>query len=123
MGHKLGWTIAMGLGLASTTSVCWSQEKLEVTKLRTESVALLDCNDLSKQPKLFARSEFTKPWTVIEKGAPSGLLKVKVDDQDYCVRPFAVETNKRVGAPECGVLLAAGPRAAATRNLGGECKP
>ena len=52
------------------------------------------------------------------------LLRVKVDGADYCVRLYAVETDKAVSATaECGALVAANqPRSGATRGVGEECK-
>jgi len=100
-----------------------AQEAWKVTKLRTEKVALYDCASGSKKSD-YARKDFTDPWPVLGAPTPGGLLPVRVGGKQYCVRPYAVETNKPVAASsECGAMVAAGqPKSAATRGLGDECK-
>ena len=99
-----------------------AQEAWKVTKLRTEKVALHDCADGRKKTE-YARTDFHDPWPVLAGPTAGGLLPVRVGGKQYCVRPYAVETNKPVSAsPECGAMVAAGqPKSAATRGMGEGC--
>jgi len=107
------------------TSATWADEALKVTKLRTEKIALYDCSDGTKTGE-YARKDFQGTWPIVPSSTspPSGLLRVQVGEQQYCVRAYAVETNKPISAnPECGAIVAmAQPKSAATRGLGGDCK-
>jgi hypothetical protein len=85
------------------------------------SLALLDCNDGSKKGD-FAKSAFRAPWPAGPSKQP-GLLAVQVNGAWYCVRAYAVETNKPVDVKaECGAVVAEKhPKSAATRGIGEEC--
>jgi hypothetical protein len=86
-------------------------------------VALLNCADGTRKGE-FARDRFSEPWPVLSTAA-GGLLEVRVEGEPYCVRAYAVETNRVISASaECGAVVAAKqPKSAATRGLGEECKP
>jgi hypothetical protein len=100
-----------------------AQGASQVTKLRTSKVTLFDCADGSKKKEV-SQSDFKAPWPVTSKPTEAGLLPVKVDGVDYCVRLYAVETDKAITTTsECGALVAANqPRSGATRGVGEECK-
>jgi hypothetical protein len=106
--------------LAAATAA--AQEVWQVTKLRTPKVALYDCTDGSKKMD-FAQKDFQAPWPVISGPTDAGLLGVKVNGTDYCVRAYAVETNKAIAAKtDCGALVAANqPKMGATRGVGEDC--
>jgi len=113
--------VAMLLGVVATAA---AQDAVQVTKLRTPKVVLFDCADGSKKAD-FAQKDFQAPWPVLAGPSDAGLLTVKVGAEQYCVRAYAVETNKPVAASsDCGALVAANqPKAGATRGVGGvDCK-
>jgi len=113
----------VAVGLLAVVGTATAQDAWKVTKLRTEKVALYDCKDGNKKSE-YARKDFRDPWPVLGLPTAGGLLPVRVDGQSYCVRPYAVETNKPVAASsECGAVVAAGQaKSAATRGMGEECK-
>lgn len=99
-----------------------AQEVWEVTKLRTPKVALYDCESGAKKMD-FAQSDFKERWLVTSGPTDAGLLGVKVNGTGYCVRAYAVETNKTIAAKtDCGALVAANqPKMGATRGVGEDC--
>lgn len=114
--------VAVALLVAVGTAVA-AQDEWKVTKLRTEKVTLYDCKEGNKKSE-YARKDFRDPWPVLGPATAGGLLPVRVGGRQYCVRPYAVETNKPVAASsECGAVVAAGQvKSAATRGMGEECK-
>lgn len=113
--------LMLGLLLSGICGAAWAQPDLKVVKLRTEKVALLDCNDGSKK-RDYERASFQGPWPAGPSKQP-GLLAVEVGGAWYCVRAYAVETNKPVDVrAECGAVVAEKqPKSAATRGIGEEC--
>ena len=105
----------------------WADQALEVVKLRTDKVALYDCKDASKKGEV-ASKDFHGPWKA-SQGAPgtpsAGFIQVDVNGQRYCVKPYAVETNKVVSVnADCNAVVAATqPKSAATRGVGENCPP
>lgn len=98
--------------------VAAQQAATKVIKLHTERVTLYDEKGNKSD---FLRENFKQPWEI--KGeSKNGLLPVIVEGKQYWVRPFAVETDKRIEANEdCGAVVAARePKAGVTRGLGGE---
>jgi hypothetical protein len=107
----------------------------EVVKLRTSKVTLFSCTAEEQQGiqgtfaadnKEVARSEARPGWPVLSAGpSKAGRLVVKVGEELYCVRAYAVETNAAISAEaDCGTMVAAAqPRSGATRGLGNNCKP
>jgi hypothetical protein len=123
-----GREVLVGVLLLTAFGASWADEAAKatrVTRLRTEKVALYNCNDGTKKTD-FARKDFRDPWPIVPGSAPAqgGLLQVKVGDQHVCVRAYTVETDKPISASaECGAVVAMQePKSAATRGLGGECK-
>ena len=113
--------VALFLGVVATAA---AEEAVQVTKLRTPKVTLFDCKDGSKKAD-YAQKDFQAPWPVLAGPSDAGLLTVKVGAEQYCVRAYAVETNKPVAASsDCGALVAANqPKSGATRGVGGvDCK-
>ena len=110
------------LVLLAAAATAAAQEVWQVTKLRTPKVALYDCADGSKKMD-FAQKDFQAPWPVTSGPTDAGLLGVKVNGTDYCVRAYAVETNKTIAAKtDCGALVAANqPKMGATRGVGEDC--
>ena len=108
-------------------AAAWAQDGVKVLRLRTEKVPLYDCADSAKRKLEFARKDFQGSWPVVADGGaatPSGFLRVQVGAEQYCVRAYAVETDKPIAASsECGAVVAsAQQKSAATRGLGSECK-
>lgn len=115
--------VTLVIALLGVVGVAAAQD-VQVTKLRTAKVALLDCKDGAKKMD-YAQKDFQAPWPVLAGPSEAGLLTVKVGNEQYCVRAYAVETNKPVAASsDCGALVAANqPKAGATRGVGGaDCK-
>jgi Tfp pilus assembly protein PilE len=108
--------------LAAVTTAA-AQEVWQVTKLRTPKVTLYDCAN-GKEKKHVAQKDFQPPWPVTSGPTEAGLLVVKVEGSDYCVRAYAVETNKTIAAKsDCGALVAVNqPKSGATRGVGEDCK-
>ncbi len=80
--------------------------------LRTEKVTLYDCNkekDKRKAVKDVTRKDFRGPWPATRDPASPLYLKVQVERTEYCVRAFAVETDKTVAIEkdmECRAMVA-----------------
>lgn len=117
--------VVLGALLLAAASTAWAQDTVKVLKLRTDRVTLYDCANGARKSE-FARKDFQGSWPVVTSAtpAPSGLLRVQVGAEQYCVRAYAVETDRPIAASaECGAVVAAAqPKSAATRGLGGECK-
>ena len=88
--------VALLVACAGTT---WAQETFSVKGFRTEKVTLYDCNpdkEKRKPQREVARSDFRGPWSASRDPSSPLYLKVQVDKSEYCVRAFAVETDKPV---------------------------
>jgi hypothetical protein len=111
--------------LLAAGGAAWAQEPSRVLRLRTEKVTLHDCADTARKTE-FARKSFQGSWPVVSgsPAPPPGFLRVKVGDEERCVRAYAVETDRPIAASaECGAVVGSlQPRNAATRGLGEECK-
>jgi hypothetical protein len=119
------WHVPVAGVLLLAAGAVWGEEALSVVKLRTDKVALYDCKDATKKAE-YASKDFHGPWKASPgaSGTPAaGFLQVDVNGQRYCVKPYAVETNKRVSvAADCNAVVAATqPKSAATRGIGEEC--
>jgi hypothetical protein len=104
----------------------------QVTKLRTDKVTLFSCasderegllGQFSEENKEVARTTSPPEWPILSEPSKAGRLVVKVDEKLYCVRAYAVETNKPIHTEaDCGTMVAAAqPRSGATRGLGEKC--
>ena len=111
------------LVLLATVTTAAAQGASQVTKLRTPKVTLFDCANGSRKTD-FAQKDFQAPWPVTGEPTPDGLLPVKVNGDNYCVRVYAVETDKVITTKsDCNALVAANqPRSGATRGVGEDCK-
>jgi hypothetical protein len=132
-GRRMRWREALGIALllggAGTAAPAAAQgtEIFSVKGLRTEKVTLYDCNpekDKRKAVKDVARKDFRGPWLATRDSASPLYLKVQVDQEEYCVRAFAVETDRTVEIQkgvECNAMVAGKqPKTGATRGVG-EC--
>src|SRR6185436_11826501 len=88
---------AIVLVLLAATTVA-AQEVWQVTKLRTQKVALYDCADPSKKTDFPHKDLQGPPWPITSGPTDAGMLVVKVGGADYCVRAYVVETNKAIAA-------------------------
>ncbi len=134
-GRRMRWREALGIALllggasGSAAPVAGEEnETFSVKGLRTEKVTLYDCNpdkDKRKAQKDVARKDFRGPWSATRDLASTVYLKVQVDGAEYCVRAFAVETDRPVAIKkdlECQAMVAGKqPKTGATRGVG-ECK-
>lgn len=110
--------------LLATVATAASQDASRVTKLRMPKVALYSCADGTKV-KDISQSEFHGSWPVTGKPTEAGLLPVKVEGNDYCVRMYAVETDRVITtSSDCGAVVASNqPKSGATRGVGENCPP
>jgi hypothetical protein len=134
-GRRMRWREALGIALllggaggATAPAAAQDTETFTVKGLRTDKVTLYDCNpdkDKRKAQKDVARKDFRGPWPATRDVASTVYLKVQVDGADYCVRAFAVETDRPVAIKkdlECHAMVAGKqPKTGATRGVG-ECK-
>ncbi len=128
-GRRMRWREALGIALLLGTSAAPAgagEETWTVKGLRTEKVTLYDCNpdrDKRKPQMEVTRKDFKGPWVASRDSSPL-YLKVRVDGAEYCVRAFAVDTEKPVAIErdrECGAMVAGKqPKTGATRGVG-EC--
>jgi hypothetical protein len=125
--EALGIALLLG-GTASAAPVAAQRsETFSVKGLRTEKVTLYDCNremDKRKAVKDVAKKDFRGSWSATRDPASPLYLKVQVDREEYCVRAFAVETDRTVEIQkgvECNAMVAGKqPKTGATRGVG-EC--
>lgn len=124
------WREALGIALllAGAGPAAAAEETFSVKGLRTEKVTLYDCNperDKRKAQKDVAKKDFRGAWPATRDPASPLYLKVQVDREEYCVRAFAVETDKPVKIEkdgECRAMVAGKqPKTGATRGVG-ECQ-
>jgi hypothetical protein len=130
--RRMRWREALGIALlswgTSAGPAAAAEESWTVKGLRTEKVTLYDCNpdrDKRKPQMDVARKDFKGPWVATRDPASPLYLKVQVDRAEYCVRAFAVETDKTVTIQkdmECRAMVAGKqPKTGATRGVGEEC--
>ncbi len=133
-GRRMRWREALavslvllgggGAGLAAAPGT----ETFSVKGLRTDKVTLYDCNkekDKRRAVKEVTRDKFVGPWPAIRDPDSPLYLKVQVEQVEYCVRAFAVDTDKTVTIQkdmECRAMVAGKqPKTGATRGVGEEC--
>ena len=114
--------------LLAGAGTAWAQETFNVKGLRTEKVTLYDCNpekEKRKPQKEVAKKDFRGSWPAARDPSSPLYLKVQVDKSEYCVRAFAVETDKPVVIQkdkECGAMVAGRQqKTGATRGVGEAC--
>jgi hypothetical protein len=120
--------IALLLGGTSAGPGAAAEETWTVKGLRTEKVTLYDCHpdrDKRKPQMDVARKDFKGPWVATRDPASPLYLRVQVERVEYCVRAFAVDTDKPVTIQkdmECRAMVAGKqPKTGATRGVGEEC--
>jgi hypothetical protein len=110
------------LGLAGGAA---AQTGIQVTKLRTSKVTIFKCDSGAREGDSTESRFGPLPWPVEdEELTNAGLIKVRVGGGTFCVRAYAVETNKALALPkvDCNAAVAAvQPRSGATRGVGQEC--
>lgn len=129
-GRRMRWREALGIAvLLAAGAPAWGQETFSVKGLRTEKVTLYDCNpekDKRRAQREVARKDFTAAWPATRDPASPLYLRVQVDRAEYCVRAFAVETDRPVVIQkdaECGTMVAGKqPKTGATRGVGEACR-
>ena len=97
-----------------------------VTALRTERVDLYECAAEKKKIGQLARATFTGALPAATVDGSSLYIQVNVNGGQYCVKAFAVQTDKEITAPkdvECGTILAGRQeKTSSTRGIGEGCK-
>jgi hypothetical protein len=128
--EALGIALLLGGGGAGSASPAGAQgvETFSVKGLRTEKVTLYDCNkerDKRRAVKDVTREQFVGPWPATRDPDSPLYLRVQVERAEYCVRAFAVDTDKTVTIQkdiECRAMVAGKqPKTGATRGVGEEC--
>lgn len=133
-GRHVRWreTLAIALvllgGGGAGSAAAQGDETFSVKGLRTEKVTLYDCNkekDKRKAVREVTREKFVGPWPATRDPDSPLYLKVQVERVEYCVRAFAVDTDKTVTIQkdiECRATVAGKqPKTGATRGVGEEC--
>ena len=114
----------MSLVVADAAS---SQETLHVTGLRMNKVTLYkDCDTTKGVPFTREDLEKRKPWQATRDPSTALHYWVTMDGQKYCVRAFAVETDRPVTVggdiAECQTRVAGSqPKTGAVRGVGESC--
>jgi hypothetical protein len=115
---------AVGALFLVAPSASLAEPEVKVMKLRIDKVGLYDCKDGTKKLE-YARKDFRAPWKVVPKSSvspPPGFIQVEVDGQLYCVKAYAVETDKPIAtSAECAPGTVSSPRTGASRGLGEVC--
>ncbi len=121
--------VALVTLLLGTGGAAWAQETFTVTGLRMSKVTLYkDCN-MEGKGREFTREDLEKrkPWVVTKDPKTSVYYWAKMDDGNYCVKAFAVETDRAVPVvrdEECGTKVAGRPlKTGAVRGVGEKCSP
>jgi hypothetical protein len=132
-GRPMRWREALGIalllaGAAAPAAMAQGTDAFSVKGLRTAKVTLYDCNkekDKRQAIRDVTRDKFVGPWPAIRDPDSPLYLKVQVDQMEYCVRAFAVETDRTVTIQkdiECRAMVAGKqPKTGATRGVGEEC--
>ena len=133
-GRRMRWREALAIALVlvggggAGSAAAQGNETFSVKGLRTDKVTLYDCNkekDKRRAVKEVTRDKFVGPWPAIRDPDSPLYLKVQVEQVEYCVRAFAVDTDKAVTIQkdiECRAMVAGKqPKTGATRGVGEEC--
>jgi hypothetical protein len=133
-GWGMRWREALGIALLLGGAVSAGRagaqggDTFSVKALRTEKVTLFDCNpekDKRRAVKDVARDKFVGPWPATRDPDSPLYLRVQVERVEYCVRAFAVETDRPVTIQkdiECRAMVAGKqPKTGATRGVGEKC--
>ncbi len=126
-GPGVRWREAIVVALLLTaTGAAWAEEAFNVVGLRMSKVTLYkDCNMDKGIP--FTREDLDKrkPWRATRDSSTAVYYWVKMDDGNYCVKAFAVETDKPVPVvkdEECHTRVAGRPpKTGAVRGVGEGC--
>jgi hypothetical protein len=112
--------------LLVTPAVSRAQEQqFNVKAFRTDRVDLLDCGvDKKKTGQELTRTGFSGSLPATMEPSSPLYLRVYVNGQQYCVKAFAVQTDKVITIPdkECGTRVAGKPvNTGVTRGVGEGC--
>src|SRR5262245_1242132 len=101
------------------------EEQLTVKAVRVGRRALYDCgSEKKKTGQELTKAGFSGPLPATMEPSSSLYLRVQVNGQEYCVKAFAVQTDKVITVPdkECGTRVAGREvKTAATRGIGQGC--
>ena len=122
--HPLRLEAIVVLLLLATPGAGRAQEnRLNVTALRNERVDLYECGeDKKKTDQKLTRAGFS--GSLPASSEPGSLyLRVHVNGQPYCVRAYAVETDKTVAVPDSKCIQVAGKQVntGSNRGIGNGC--
>lgn len=126
-GRRVRWRETAGAVLVLIAGgAAWAQEAFTVTGLRMNRVTVYkDCNMEKGIPFTRDDLEKRKPLRATRDPNTSVHYWVKLDDGDYCVKAFAVETDKPVPVvkdEECNTKVAGRPpKTGAVRGVGEKC--
>ena len=126
-GRRVRWREAAGAALVLIVGgAAWAQDAFNVTGLRMNRVTLYkDCNMEKGIPFTRDDLEKRKPLRATKDPNTSVHYWVKLDDGNYCVKAFAVETDKPVPVvkdEECNTKVAGRPpKTGAVRGVGEKC--
>ena len=98
--------------------------RLNVTALRSERVDLYECGeDKKKTDQKLTRAGFSGSLPACSEPGSSLYLRVHVNGQPYCVRAYAVETDKTVAVPDSKCIQVAGKQVntGSNRGIGNGC--
>jgi hypothetical protein len=102
------------------------ENRFNVTALRTERIDLYDCGaDKKKTGQELTKVGFPGSLPATTESSSPLYLRVHVNGQPYCVKAFAVQTDKTIAVPETKCTQVAGkqPGSGATRGIGNRCEP
>jgi hypothetical protein len=112
--------------LAAATPARADEARFNVTGLRTDRLALHECGPDKKKTDIeFTKTTFSGPWPATADPTSPLYLRVQVKGHEYCVKSFAVSTDKAVAVTkdaECKAMIAGRQqKTGATRGVGEGC--
>jgi hypothetical protein len=124
--HLLRLEAIVVLLLLVAPGASWPQEaRFNVKALRTDRVDLYDCGmDKKKTGQELTKVGFSGSLPATTEPSSPVYLRVQVNGQSYCVKAFAVQTDKAITVPdkECGSRVAGKPvNTGAVRGIGNGC--
>jgi hypothetical protein len=124
--QRLAWkAVVFSMSLVAA-GLAWSQETFNVTALRLSKVTLYkDCNMEKGIPFTREDLEKRKPWQATKDPNTSVHYWVTMDGEKYCVKAFAVETDRSIPVAreeECNTRITGRPpKTGAVRGIGESC--
>src|SRR5215510_10915689 len=125
MRHLLRLETIVALLVLVAPGASWAQEQFNVKAFRTNRVDLYDCGaDKKKTGQELTKAGFSGPLPATMEPSSPLYLRVQVNGEQYCVKAFAVQTDKVITVPdkECGTRVAGKEmKTGATRGIGQGC--